>query len=224
VRILVVEDFGPLRSSLAQGLREAGHAVDAASDGAEGLDYAETGVYDVVVLDVMLPKLDGFSLLETLRARGVASRVLLLTAKDAVQDRVKGLDLGADDYLVKPFALAELLARVRAMERRARDAPSSRIEVGDLTIDTASRTVSRGNVPVDLTAREYGILEVLALRAGRVVDRDEIERVIYDFESEHHSNVVDVYVSYLRKKLEAGGRPRLIHTRRGMGYVLAEEA
>lgn len=223
MRVLVIEDYHMLRRSLERGLREAGYAVDVAADGQAGLDFAETGIYDVIVLDIMLPKLDGFTILRELRHKQSSSRVLVLTARDTVSDRVHGLDLGADDYLVKPFAFEELLARVRALQRRKYKQTSPTIRVADLEIDTNARVVRRGSEKIDLTAREYSILEVLASRIGKVVTRSEIWNRIYDFGAERDSNVVDVYIGYLRKKLENGGRPRLIHTRRGMGYVLEEE-
>lgn len=222
MRVLVVEDFPPLRQSITRGLREAGFAVDAATDGEEGLAFAETGAYDVVLLDVMLPRLDGFTVLRRLRAGRCPSRILMLTAKDALPDRLTGLDGGADDYVVKPFAFEELLARVRALVRRRYEQSAPLVRVGDLEIDTAGRVVRRGGRELELTAREYGILEVLAAHPGRVVTREHIEERVYDFASERGSNVVDVYIGYLRRKLERDGAPRLIHTRRGLGYVLAE--
>ncbi len=224
MRILVVEDFPPLLRSITRGLREAGYAVDGSAQGDEGLEHAETGVYDVIVLDVMLPELDGLSLLCRLRDQRVPSRVLLLTAKDSVEDRVTGLDLGADDYLVKPFAFEELLARVRALIRRRNDHGAPLVRVADLEVDTVGRIVRRGGHAIDLTAREYAILEVLAARPGRIVTREEIGERVYDLASEHSSNVVDVYVGYLRRKLEHAGGSRLIHTKRGLGYHLSEEA
>ncbi len=221
MRILVVEDFTPLRRSLTKGLREAGHAVDAVADGPAALDHAETGAYDAIVLDLMLPGLDGFAVLERLRAARLPARVLILTARDALADRVRGLDLGADDYLVKPFAFAELTARLRALLRRRYGRTASRIQVGDLEIDTAARRVRRAGRPIDFTAREYALLELLAYRAGEVVTRGEIAERLYDFAAEPGSNVIDVYIGYLRRKLEAGGGRRLLHTRRGQGYLLA---
>ena len=219
----MVEDYEPLRTSIVRGLREAGHAVDGAADGEDGLEFAVSDVYDVIVLDVMLPKIDGFAILRRLRDKRIGSRVLILTAKDTVADRVNGLDLGADDYLVKPFAFEELVARVRALQRREYKKNSPLIEIGDLAIDTVARTVRRGGERVDLTAREYSILEVLAFRTGHIVTREEIWDRIYDFGAERNSNVVDVYIGYIRRKLENGGRPRLLHTKRGIGYVLAED-
>ncbi|CAN5754928.1 response regulator transcription factor [soil metagenome] len=220
MRALVVEDYPPIRDAVRDGLVEAGYAVDVAGNGEEGLWFAEQNAYDVVILDVMLPKLDGHEVLRRLRRRGSKVAVLLLTAKDTVADRVTGLDLGADDYLVKPFAFAELLARVRALVRRRYDTKDPTIRIADLEIDTAARAVRRGPMPIVLSAREYGLLEYLALRAGQLVTRTEIWEHVYDFHSDAQSNVVDVYVGYLRKKL---GLPQLIHTRRGQGYVLGAD-
>ncbi len=220
--LLLIEDYLPLQKSLAKGLREAGFAVDVTGDGEEGLWYARTGNYDVIILDLMLPKVDGLTILRQLREMGKQTHVLILTAKDTVEDRVRGLDLGADDYLVKPFALDELLARVRALVRRKYETKAPAIRAGDLEIDTVNRTARYGAEPLGLTAREYALLELLALQAGRTVTRMEIMERIYDFAHEAESNVVDACVARLRKKLEQDGRPRLIHTRRGMGYVLGE--
>ena len=220
MRVLLVEDYAPLRESVAQALKEAGFAVDASADGEEGLWYAQSGDYDVVVLDIVLPKLDGLSILKRLREAGHPAPVLLLTAKDTVADRVAGLDLGADDYLIKPFALEELLARVRALLRRKYDTADPIIRVQDLELNTVSRIVHRAGERIDLTAREYALLEFLAHRAGEVVTRSEIWEHVYDFRSTVESNVVDVYIGYLRKKIERPGSPPLIHTRRGQGYVL----
>ncbi len=220
MRVLLVEDYAPLRESVAQALEEAGFAVDASADGEEGLWYARSGDYDVIVLDIVLPKLDGLSILKQLRQSSTRTPVLLLTAKDTVADRVTGLDLGADDYLIKPFALEELLARVRAMLRRKYDAADATIRVRDLEVNTVSRIVRRAGDRIDLTAREYALLEFLAHRAGEIVSRTEIWEHVYDFRSTVESNVVDVYIGYLRKKIERPGLPRLIHTRRGQGYVL----
>lgn len=223
MRILLVEDYDPVRKAVAQGLHEAGFAVDAAADGEEGLWYARSNDYDVIVLDLMLPRIDGLTILKRLRAEGRPAHILILTAKDTVEDRVRGLDLGADDYLVKPFAFEELLARVRALVRRKYETKSPSIRVADLEIDTATRTVRRADGTIELTAREYALLEYLALRAGQLVTRTDLWEHVYDFNSSAQSNVVDVYIGYLRKKIERPGRPRLIHTRRGQGYCLEEE-
>jgi len=220
VRVLVVEDNVPIQKAVAKGLREAGFAVDVSGDGEEGLWYATSNDYDVVVLDLMLPRVDGLTLLKRLRAAGRSTHVLILTARDTVQDRVLGLDLGADDYLVKPFAFEELLARVRALARRAYSAKTPQITVDDLRLETATRRVWRGDDEVVLTSREYALLEYLAMRAGEAVSRTDIWEHVYEFHSEAHSNVVDVYIGYLRKKVERPDRPPLIHTIRGVGYSL----
>ncbi|MBU0640194.1 MAG: response regulator transcription factor [Planctomycetes bacterium] len=218
--VLLVEDYAPLRESVTQALEEEGLAVDAADDGEEGWWYAQTGDYDAIVLDIVLPKLDGLTILKRLRQAGRQTPVLLLTAKDTVADRVAGLDSGADDYLVKPFALEELLARVRALLRRKYDAANPVIRVHDLEVNTVSRVVHRAGDRIDLTAREYALLEFLAHRAGEIVSRTDIWEHVYDFRATVESNVVDVYIGYLRKKIERPGLRRLIHTRRGQGYVL----
>ena len=224
MRVLVIEDYDRLRNSLVRGLRENGYAVDQAADGEEGLAFASSSPYDGIVLDLMLPRRDGFEVLKELRKQGITSRILVLTARETVRDRVRGLDLGADDYLTKPFSFEELMARVRSLQRRAYRQVSAVIHVGDLEIDTAARVARRAGEPLDLTAREYGILEFLAARKGEVVTREEISSRIYDLGMDRNSNVVDVYMGYIRKKLERDGRPRLIHTRRGLGYMLAADA
>ena len=224
MRLLLIEDYPPLRKSVAKGLREAGFAVDATGDGNEGLWYAMGNEYDAIILDLMLPGMDGLGILKRLRSQGRQSHVLILTARDTVPDRVKGLNLGADDYLVKPFAFEELLARIGALVRRKYEAKSPVMRVGDLEIDTAERTVRRAGRVVNLTPREYSLLHFLVLRAGRVVTRTELWEHVYEFAAEPNSNVIDVHVGHLRKKLESRGLPRLIHTRRGVGYVLGEPA
>ena len=222
MRVLIVEDYGPIRESVAQGLREAGFAVDVAADGRDGLWYAESNDYDVIVLDLMLPEVDGFTILEKVRASGSRTCVLILTAKDQVEDRVEGLNRGGDDYLVKPFAFEELLARVRTLVRRRYALRDASIRVADMEIDTTNRTVTRAGNTIELTVREYALLEYLSARAGQVVSRTDIWEHVYD-ESGSQSNVVDVYVGYLRKKIEVPGKPKLLHTRRGHGYLLGEK-
>jgi len=222
MRVLVVEDFRPLRESLVQGLREAGYAVDEAADGETGLWHARSGEHDVIVLDLMLPKIDGLTILKTLRREKCPSHVLVLTAKDTTEDRVRGLDVGADDYLVKPFAFAELLARIRALVRRKFDAKDAIVRVGDLEVDTTRRVARRGGRPLDLSGREYALLEYLALNAHRPVSRTEIWQYVADFNASLESNVIDVYIGLLRKKIEREGSSRLIHTRRGQGYLLGQ--
>ena len=224
MKILIVEDYQPLLQSLAQGLKENGYAVDAAADGDEGLWYATTSEYDVIVLDLMLPGMDGLEILGRLRTQGNAAQVLVLTAKDSLRDRVTGLDKGADDYLVKPFEFSELLARIRALVRRKYEVRTTLLQVGDLTVDPVSRSASMGGRVLDLSAKEYAILEVLAMNRGRVVSRKAIWESIYDFAAEPASNVIDVFIGRLRRKLESSGEPRILHTRRGHGYILAEDA
>jgi DNA-binding response OmpR family regulator len=224
MRLLLVEDSPRLQRSLTTALKKAGYAVDVAGDGEEGLWLATSNDYDTVILDLMLPRLDGLSMLERLRAGGKLTHVLLLTAKDTVEDRVRGLRKGADDYLVKPFALDELLARVEALCRRSYGTKRTRIVLGELIIDTAARAVSLGSTPVELTPREYALLEYLALREGQVVSRSEIEQHIYDDSADPLSNVVDSAICTLRKKMTPPGAKPLIHTRRGHGYVLESGA
>jgi len=221
-RILAIEDYIPVLKSITQGLGESGFEVTGATNGEAGLELSLSGEFDLIILDLMLPRLDGLTLLRRLRSEGRQVQVLILTARDTLDDRVTGLDLGADDYLVKPFAFEELLARVRALLRRRGSDKMSVIRVADLEINTSSRTARRAGKQIDFTAREFGLLEFLALRAGRVVTRTQIWDQLYDFAEDINSNVVDVYIGYLRRKLEGDGRPRLIHTRRGMGYVLEE--
>jgi DNA-binding response OmpR family regulator len=220
LRLLVIEDYRPLRESLVKGLREATFAVDATGDGEEGLWYAKGNDYDAIILDLMLPGMDGLSILKNLRAEGRQSHVLILTAKDTLDDRVTGLDLGADDYMIKPFAFKELLARVRALVRRSYRSKNRVIEVQDLRIDLAIQRVWRGREEIELTPREYALLEYLAMRNGQVASRTEIWEHVYEFNDELSSNVVDVYIGYLRKKIERAGKTPLIHTARGRGYFL----
>jgi DNA-binding response OmpR family regulator len=220
MRVLLVEDYEPLARSVAQGLREAGYAVDRSADGEEGLWYAESNAYDAIILDVMLPKMDGLTLLRTLLERKNPAAVLMLTARDRLEDRVSGLDAGADDYLVKPFEFAELLARLRALIRRRYRVGESVIRIADLEVDTGARVVKRAGATVQLSAREYALLEYLALRRDQVVTRAEIWEHVYDFASDPSSNVVDVYIGYLRRKIDHDREPKLIQTRRGQGYLL----
>jgi two-component system OmpR family response regulator len=215
MRVLVIEDEPELLRALAQALREDGYAVDEAADGDEGLFKATSWEYDAVVLDLMLPGKNGWTVLAELR-RERKTPVLILTARDAVADRVRGLDAGADDYLVKPFDLAEMLARLRALIRRAAGQAEPSIAVGDVVIDPRSRTVTRGGQPVALTAREYALLELLALHRGRLVSRTQIYEHLFDENEDTLSNLVEVHVSNIRKKL---GKD-FIHTRRGLGYVI----
>jgi two-component system copper resistance phosphate regulon response regulator CusR len=229
MRLLVVEDNPKLGPMLQRGLRDEGHVVDLATRGNEALDFltaASAGAgtrYDAIVLDIMLPDLDGLGVLERMRKGGDATPVLVLTAKDELEDRVDGLDRGADDYLVKPFQFDELLARLRALVRRAKGAGTSAVlKIGDLELDTTAKSVKRGGREVVLSAREYAILECLALRKGRVVSREALLDSVYELDDVPESNVVEVYIGSLRRKIDRDHDVKLIHTRRGMGYVLSE--
>ena len=221
MRLLLIEDSERLQRSLGTGLRRAGYAVDVTGTGTDGLWRATTTDYDVIVLDVMLPGLDGLSVLRRLRDGGRDTHVLLLTARDAVDDRVAGLRAGADDYLVKPFAFDELLARVEALGRRQTGRKSPVVRVGDLELDPAAQTVRRAGRQVPLLPREFALLAFLARRPGEVVSRTEIEAHIYDDRAEPMSNVVDSAICSLRRKIDRPGEPSLIATRRRVGYVLA---
>jgi len=222
MRILIVEDSAPLRESLRLGLAREGFAVDEAADGKTGLGYARSNPYDVLILDLMLPELDGIGVLEGLRGREQRPHVLVLTARDRLEDRVGGLNAGADDYLVKPFAFEELLARVHALVRRRYGEHSPAVSAGGLEVDTLARRASYDAEPLELTAREYALLEYLALRRGQVVTREEIEDHIYGVHKLPSSNAVDSTICVLRAKLGPRGKA-LIRTRRGQGYVLETE-
>ena len=223
MRILLVEDHKPLVQALKKGLEEEGHAVDVAYDGEEAAYKARAVEYDTIVLDLMLPKEDGLSLLTRWRREGLQTHVLVLTAKGSTEDKVRGLDHGADDYLVKPFQLEELLARLRALGRRRRNVKDPVLCVHDLEIDTTSRSVKRAGRSIYLTPREYGLLELLALNRGKVVSRSEIREHLYDEQDESTSNVVDVYIRYLRNKVDRDFDPSLILTRWGEGYLMRSD-
>ncbi len=223
MRILLVEDESRVAGFIARGLRENAYAVDVAADGAQALYLASVNSYDLVILDVMLPVKDGYAVCRELRAGGSQAPVLMLTARDAVEDRVAGLDAGADDYLVKPFDFAELLARMRALLRRPHTVQAEELQVGDLRVNTASHAVARAGRPVDLTAKEYALLEFLMLNRHRVVNREQIAEHVWDEAFDPFSNVIDVYVKRLRAKLDSPPHRPLIHTRRGEGYILSAE-
>lgn len=222
MRLLVVEDSKRLRDSLETGLRRRGYAIDSVEDGRRGLIYARTTDYDVIVLDIMLPEMDGLEVLRRAREHGVETPVLLLTARDAVNDRVNGLRTGADDYVVKPFAFDELVARIEALARRRHGLRTATIRVGDLEIAPAQQVVKRGGKQIDLKPREFAILEYLAHRRGTVVRRSELEEHVYDQHSQVNSNAIDSAICILRGKLGTGAGAPIIQTRRGIGYVLSE--
>lgn len=223
MRILLAEDNLALSRSLRRGLEEEGYAVDVAFDGEEAAFKVESTEYDAIILDLMLPKEDGFSLLRRWRAKKIPTHILVLTARGALEDKVRGLDLGADDYLTKPFELDELLARLRALVRRGHQVKSPIVKVFDLEIDTAAHTAKRGGRIIHLTPREYGLLEFLAFNRGKVVTRTMIWDHLYDENDESTSNVVDVYIRYLRNKVDKGFDPPLILTRWGEGYMMRGE-
>ena len=224
MRILLVEDEPRVARFIAKGLREQSYAVDIAGDGDAALYKAEIDDYDLIVLDVMIPLRDGFEVCRELRRQRITTPVLMLTARDAVNDRVAGLDAGADDYLSKPFDFKELLARLRALLRRRESLRTEALRVDDLTINTTNHTVERSGRNISLTAKEYSLLEFFALNAGKLVGRDEIGRHVWDENFDPFSNVIDVYVRRLRKKIDEGSNRPLIHTRRREGYVFSAEA
>ncbi len=220
MRVLLVEDHKPLVRALRQGLEEENFAVDTAADGEEADVKARNTAYDVIILDLMLPRIDGLTLLQRWRRDGIKTHVLVLTARGGIDDKVRGLDAGADDYLTKPFELEELVARLRALIRREHQVKDPVLRVHDLEIDTSSRTVKRSGQPIQLTPREYSLLEFLAFHRGKVATRTMIWEHLYDEQDESTSNVVDVYIRYLRNKIDKGFDPPLILTRWGEGYML----
>ena len=225
MRVLLVEDERKISAYVKRGLEEQGYAVDAVYTGADGLEWAQSAAYDLIVLDILLPELDGLVVCRELRQRGLRAPILMLTARDTVDDRVAGLDAGADDYLVKPFALKELLARLRALTRRGADAPKSPVlEVGDLSLDTLTHRVRRAGRSIELTAKEYAILEYLMREAGRVLTRTLIAEHVWNYDVYNQSNVVDVYIRNLRRKIDDPFAAKLIHTVRGAGYQLSADA
>lgn len=222
MRVILVEDEKALASIMKKGLEENGYSVDVAYDGEEGLFMAENYQADAVILDVMLPKLDGIAVLSKLRRKGVQTPVILLTAKDALTDKIKGLDAGADDYLTKPFEFTELLARVRSLVRRKSSVKEAVLRTADLAINTASHEVKRGGIVVKMSSREYAILEYMAYNKNKVLSRSDITAHVYDESFDKDSNIVDVYINYLRKKIDSGHSRKLIVTVRGAGYMLKD--
>ncbi len=223
MRILIVEDEIALAETLRRGLTEEHYVVDIVTNGRDALDYALAAPYDVIILDIMLPGMDGLTVCRRLREAGVTSHILMLTALGDVDDRVHGLDSGADDYLTKPFAFKELLARLRALGRRSRDMQVGPLRVGDLVLDETTHEVRRGNRTIELSPLEFRLLRCLMRHAGQVLSRDMILSQVWSFDYAGGSNVVDVYIRYLRHKIETPGEPKLLHTVRGVGYKLAVE-
>jgi DNA-binding response OmpR family regulator len=224
MRVLIVEDEHNIAAYVKRGLEEQGYAVDAAYTGREALDWVEAVAFDLIVLDILLPEMDGLSVCRELRQRGVRTPILMLTARAAVDDRVAGLDAGADDYLVKPFAIRELLARLRALARRASDEPKTTVlQVADLTLDTVTHRVHRGGKAIEFTAKEYAVLECLMREPERVLTRTMIAEHVWNYDVFNQSNVVDVYIRNLRRKIDDAATVKLIHTVRGAGYRLSAQ-
>lgn len=223
MRILVAEDERDLNRIIKKRLEKEDYSVDSCFDGEEALDYLAVGEYDLVLLDIMMPKADGLEVVRRMREKRISTPVLFLTAKDSVADKVAGLDAGAEDYLVKPFAFEELLARIRALTRKNAGESTNQLTLADLTLDIKSHQVSRAGTPISLSAREFAILEYMMLNRGTVLSREKIESHIWNFDYAGGSNVIDVYIRYLRKKIDDPFSSRLIHTVRGSGYVMREE-
>ncbi len=223
MRVLVVEDEAKVASFIRRALEEESYAVDLCADGAQGLDLASGGTYDLVILDLMLPGLPGMEVLKELRKQKIQTPVLILTARSKVDQRVQGLDAGADDYLTKPFAIEELLARVRALMRRSSGEATGLLQVDDLLLNPATREVTRGGQRIELTAKEYALLEYMMRNTGRVLTRPMISEHVWNLDFDTFTNVIDVYVNYLRNKIDRGRERKLIHTLRGSGYVLKAE-
>jgi heavy metal response regulator len=223
MRILVVEDEKKVASFLKKGLEEEHYAVDVSHDGEQGLALARTNEYDLVVLDIMLPKMDGMEVLRHIRSDGLDVPILILTARDSLEDVVDGLDSGSDDYLTKPFSFAELVARVRALLRRGMKEKTDLLEVGDLTLSLSTHRVKRGGREIELTAKEYGLLEYFMRNPNRILTRTVIAEHVWDYHFDPSTNVIDVYVNYLRKKIDQGFEKQLIHTVRGSGYMIKDE-
>ncbi len=220
MRLLVVEDEKKVSSFIKKGLEEEGYAVDVASDGEMGLEMSLDHVHDLIILDIQLPKRDGLSLLHELRKEKVTTPVLLLTVRATIEDKVLGLDAGADDYLTKPFSFQELVARIRALLRRGPEGKPAALQVADLTLDPARRLVFRNNRRIDLTAKEFALLDYFMRNPGRVLTRTMIAEHVWDYDFDSMTNVIDVYVNYLRKKIDSDQEQKLIHTIRGVGYML----
>ena len=223
MRILVVEDEKDLNNIITKHLKKNNFSVDSVFNGEEALEYLDYGTYDLIVLDIMLPKVNGYEVVKKLRENKNETAVLMLTARDSIDDKIKGLDLGADDYLIKPFDFGELLARIRALVRRKYGNTSNTLEIDDLCIDIAKKTVVRGGKNIELTGKEYEVLEYLIQNKGHVLSRDKIRDSVWDYGYEGESNIIDVLIKNIRKKIDIGNSKQLIHTKRGLGYVLKED-
>ena len=223
MRILVVEDEKDLNNIITKHLKKNNFSVDSVFNGEEALEYLDYGTYDLIVLDIMLPKVNGYEVIKKLRENKNETAVLMLTARDSIEDKIKGLDLGADDYLIKPFDFGELLARIRALVRRKYGNTSNTMEIDDLCIDIAKKTVVRGGKSIELTGKEYEVLEYLIQNKGHVLSRDKIRDSVWDYGYEGESNIIDVLIKNIRKKIDIGNSKQLIHTKRGLGYVLKED-
>ena len=223
MRILVVEDEKDLNNIITKHLKKNNFSVDSVFNGEEALEYLDYGTYDLIILDIMLPKVNGYEVIKKLRENKNEIAVLMLTARDSIEDKIKGLDLGADDYLIKPFDFGELLARIRALVRRKYGNTSNTMEIDDLCIDIAKKTVVRGGKNIELTGKEYEVLEYLIQNKGHVLSRDKIRDSVWDYGYEGESNIIDVLIKNIRKKIDVGNSKPLIHTKRGLGYVLKED-
>jgi len=223
MRILIIEDEKKVARFISKGLEEEAYAVDTAYDGEEGTFLAEVNEYDLIILDIMLPGKDGFTIIKELRSKGIKTPVIMLTARDELEDKIRGLNLGADDYITKPFAFSELLARVRAVMRRLCETKDSKLQAGDLVIDLSTRIVKRNDRVIELTNKEYALLEYFVRNPNKILSRTMIAEHVWDYQFDPMTNVIDVYVNYLRQKIDKGFDKKLIHTVRGVGYVFRNE-
>ncbi|BBM58830.1 response regulator transcription factor [Leptotrichia hongkongensis] len=223
MKILLAEDEVDLNNVVTRYLKKNGYSVDSVLDGEEALDYLEYSEYDLVILDIMMPKVDGFEVIKKLRDKGNHTSVLMLTARDSADDKVKGLDLGADDYIVKPFDFNELLARIRAVVRRKYGNSSNKLVIGDLILDTSEKSVTRAGKQIELTGKEYEVLEYLMQSKNRILSRDQIKEHVWDFDYEGDSNIIDVLIKNIRKKIDIEDGKQIIYTKRGLGYVIKED-
>lgn len=223
MKILLAEDEVDLNNVVTRYLKKNGYSVDSVLDGEEALDYLEYSEYDLVILDIMMPKVDGFEVIKKLRNKGNHTSVLMLTARDSAEDKVKGLDLGADDYIVKPFDFNELMARIRAVVRRKYGNSSNKLVIGDLILDTSEKSVTRAGKQIELTGKEYEVLEYLMQSKNRILSRDQIKEHVWDFDYEGDSNIIDVLIKNIRKKIDIEAGKQIIYTKRGLGYVIKED-